>query len=332
MCVRAMSSSVCVRYVRSACLVAIVAQAVVSAPRRLQRPAPDSGGESMAVVASSREAVLVPQAPFLALDIDPQTQRTWLCHRLTQERACLDSGDARGEWSIEYTDEGEAYIDSGEESRFAQDVLKLGVYEAGGEWYIGDGTRSMAWDEWSSERKEFEATIPFGRSASLVNLCFAKFRNTYGARLWWRLDSLYRVSGLSARKSAADWVQSMFPAWQKLQVSLSLHSCHLRRGMPRADEEAHPERDFRVLDRPSCSSLMLVAIAARLAYLPRARGGLKSEEAQTCIVSMMEGLFHLVPERLDIELFLDERVGWDPPARPAGSAHSLFGCAGAWFR
>jgi len=252
-----------------------------------------------------------------------------LAHILTQEKVALPAAPGDAEWDLCFVDdEGSklGYLDAGDESIWAQDLLKLGVYvDAGGvHWLVSKAGVIKTLTDYRAEHDNVKVTVRKPPDGSAAEMRVALFRLRSGARLWWSLKDLYTTCGLKVKGGlASKWVHSGVPGWRNYCSQLDLAGVHLRMSQPLATEgagAASPDvLSDRVLGFPSVSTHMLLALCARLAAKPKEAGGLETNEGKVAVSHFLEGLLKLPAEEAALDIYLDPDPMWQPPLKPQGT-------------
>ena len=206
-------------------------------------------------MAAGEEATLSSQVGLLA--VGHSAGKQVLAHKLTQGKCELPQLANHGEWELCFTDDDEhlAYLDSGAESLWAHELLKLNLYHGAGDaqWVVSQSGTTKALADVLTERENATVRVPV--CSGPVDMPVAMFRARAGARLWWSIPAIFSGCGLTGRGTASRWQHSAMPGWAKLCSQLGLEEVHLRKGQ--AFDKAHcsdhaPEThvDERVLDTP----------------------------------------------------------------------------------
>ena len=216
------------------------------------------------------------------------------------------------------------YLDDGEESQWASDVLQCNVWlgDTGETFFVRDGV-ALASKLYFSEAKALTAGICLGHTQALVHIKLWLFRKRHGCSMWWGLPDVYRTCGFKMKGgSATKWVNARLPAWGRHLESLSLTGVHLRRCKPFAatQDEVAPLHHDRVLQDHTLSTMGLLAVAAKLCGLPAKAGGL-DEEQKPQMLAFMKAAFSLLEYTGPLDTFMDAEVNFKPPSPLLGKRH-----------
>lgn len=149
-----------------------------------------------------------------------------------------------------------------------------------------------------------------------------------GSQFWWSLPDMVVVIGLAEQRSAKHLnklYQEPWHAWTRFLSTLDL-DLHLRRAAPytyatgaaaASDDEC--ESLARILEYCSASTHAVLALLVRMAWKPRATGGLSSQVCKDKCVEVLGALFERVPRPCELCVFVLNAV-WEPPLLPQGDS------------
>jgi len=270
---------------------------------------------------SHAELTLAPQGDhlFLAHDV---AGSCFLCSGYTYEKKRLPP--APEGYSLEQDAEGYVYLDDGEQSTWASDVLQCNVWldHTGGPIFVKDGS-SLPSKVYFSECKALVAGTPMGATQTFVDVKVWLFRKRHGCSLWWELPDVYTACGFKMKRgSASKWVNAHLAPWQGHLEKLSLTCVHLRRSKPYAASQGEVAalQDDRVLEHHTVSTLGLLALAAKLCGLPAKGGGLDDKQKPQ-MRTFLQGAFALMEHSGPLDIFMDAAVHFKPPAPLLGRRH-----------
>ena len=271
-------------------------------------------------------------ASWVHLDKNVFTGESMLIHTRTCEKHVL----AAGEWSVHDLDGyaglvNEAIEESGQQGSWATDHLKSTIFiqesPAGPVELLAAGIHAVQHKDcrlWEDARAEFHWRA-VSWNACLIKAKVEQFVGHLlipraGAVWWWRLQDIHvnlnikACMALSAPHSR--WVGKRVASWTAwLTDCIGLPNSIMRGIVKGADDNGSNPADW-----PSCSTHAFVGIISRLAYLPRAKGGLGTATEQEAAAAYLGTLLSAAAgSEWSLDIFCDQhRLSWEPPRLLAG--------------
>jgi len=155
------------------------------------------------------DAELLPEEGSLVLQ--KAGEKTWLAHKVTQEKVELPEPPAGETWELCFTEEGVGYVDSGSTSLWTHEQLKLSVYASpdGTTWVsTKTGSQTKTLKDFKADHQCTKIEVPL--VVGVMEIHAALFRQTAGGSVWWNLLDVHHGCKLETK------------LWG-IQVGLQLH-------------------------------------------------------------------------------------------------------------
>lgn len=164
------------------------------------------------------------------------------------------------------------------------------------------------------------------RRGGLKRLTAAVFKHKQaGCRVWLSADSLYEVSGMTAKDGKKRWVHHCLLRWEKSCEQLGLEDLHVRRsrvtGRHNQNAPASPQR---ILEYVSLSSIMALVQLCKWSALSAPLGGLADPRDVQAMQATLAGLLaRLTGSSFEFDLIVPGPATWKPPLDLSGAGRSI---------
>ena len=274
----------------------------------------------------------LPDMEYLRLDRDYNDETCVLSHTLFGDSRKLPAGEP---WQLEMSDDGFGFVMRGEfeessdstpEVCWANEVLplQLGLRQRGDvEEKVaimaanGGKHKCMGYEDLLSRVQEYvvEVKVPSFKAVLKQKVAHVMIPRQ-GCKWWWCLGDIkdaWEERGATGKPPSC-WVNNRLPSWARSFDSLGLRGCFRKGALGQAPAADGGDGVRREAPWPTCSSVGLVGLLARLAFAPQFAGGLsKAGERQSAKDSLKAFLAALKGEKWHLDLWWSGDLVWDPP-------------------
>lgn len=274
--------------------------------------------------------------------LDRIAERCWrVTDVVTLEHHDLDDG----EWGMvqDFESGSVAFFrdDLGSDDEGAQSVLttdsfmKRSLYsmDGSGELFIVNNsvapptTVSLDAKRSNFEGGEVKLKLGLAKALSAVGAFMMAWPRGGGCRIFWNLNDLYKALSLTVwRGIASKWIWNGVDKWRAYLQGLGFKDHFI------ASTSSHNKGSdpfwLRCLPQPSCSTVALVELLARFAFLGREKGGMSDEDGRGAarevlggLLGMMQGL--TAPETLEVVASPTWQCMWPRPQSIDGSRFAI---------